>query len=391
MSDILRGMRGDDGEDREVRRTGEAHLRSILATVPDAMVIIDEKGAILSFSAAAEKMFGYTEAEVVGENVSMLMPSPDRERHDGYLAHYRRTGERKMIGIGRVTNARRRDGNTFPIELSIGEARIDDQRIFTGFIHDITQRQQAEAQLKDLQAELAHVGRVSEMATLASSLAHELNQPLTAVTSYCQSIRRLARGEADSQTRELIAEAADEAANEALRAGEIVRRLRDFFARGETERHIEDLPRLITEANALALVGSRELGVEVQVALDPGINLVLADRVQIQQVLINLIRNALDAMSGSEERLLTISTAASSDDLVTIAVQDTGTGISQSVADQMFQPFVTSKRTGMGIGLSICRTIIEAHGGRIWFEAAPEGGTIFRFTLPWVEDSHARR
>ena len=391
MSDILRGMRGDDGEDREVRRTGEAHLRSILATVPDAMLIIDEKGAILSFSAAAEKMFGYTEAEVVGENVSMLMPSPDRERHDGYLAHYRRTGERKIIGIGRVTNARRRDGNTFPIELSIGEARIDDQRIFTGFIHDITQRQQAEAQLKDLQAELAHVGRVSEMATLASSLAHELNQPLTAVTSYCQSIRRLARGEADSQTRELIAEAADEAANEALRAGEIVRRLRDFFARGETERHIEDLPRLITEANALALVGSRELGVEVQVALDPGINLVLADRVQIQQVLINLIRNALDAMSGSEERLLTISTAASSDDLVTIAVQDTGTGISQSVADQMFQPFVTSKRTGMGIGLSICRTIIEAHGGRIWFEAAPEGGTIFRFTLPWVEDSHARR
>jgi two-component system sensor kinase FixL len=355
------------------------------------MVVIDEKGIILSFSAAAEKMFGYTETEVVGENVSMLMPSPDRERHDGYLAHYRRTGERKIIGIGRVTNARRRDGNTFPIELSIGEARIDDQRIFTGFIHDITQRQQAEAQLKDLQAELAHVGRVSEMATLASSLAHELNQPLTAVTSYCQSIRRLARAEADGHRSELIAEAADEAASEALRAGEIVRRLRDFFARGDTERHIEDLPRLITEANALALVGSRELGVEVQVALDPRVNLVLADRVQIQQVLINLIRNALDAMLESDERLLTISTAAGPEDLVTIAVQDTGTGITEAVADQLFQPFVTSKQTGMGIGLSICRTIIEAHGGRIWFEAAPEGGTIFRFTLPRVEDSHARR
>ncbi|HVM22088.1 MAG TPA: PAS domain S-box protein [Sphingomicrobium sp.] len=392
MSDILPRMGGNGDHARTPHRTSEAHLRSILATVPDAMVVIDERGIILSFSAAAEKMFGYSEAEVVGENVSMLMPSPDRERHDGYLAHYRGTGERKIIGIGRVTNARRRDGNTFPIELSIGEASVDDQRIFTGFIHDITQRQQAEAQLKDLQAELAHVGRISEMATLASSLAHELNQPLTAVTSYCQSIRRLAQGNADASTRELIAEAADEAASEALRAGEIVRRLRDFFGRGETERHIEELPRLITEANALALVGSRELGVEVQVALDPEAELVLADRVQIQQVLINLIRNALDAMLEADERLLTISTTTEADDLVTIAVQDTGTGISASVADHLFQPFVTSKQTGMGIGLSICRTIIEAHGGRIWFEAAPEGGTIFRFTLPRVEEeSHARR
>lgn len=389
-SDILSRMRGDHNERAAGPRTGEAHLRSILATVPDAMVVIDERGAILSFSAAAEKMFGYSEAEVLGENVSMLMPSPDRERHDGYLANYRRTGERKIIGIGRVTTARRRNGNTFPIELSIGETRVDDQRIFTGFIHDITQRQQAEAQLKDLQAELAHVGRVSEMATLASSLAHELNQPLTAVTSYCQSIHRLAQGKADSSTYELIAEAADEAASEALRAGEIVRRLRDFFAHGDSERQAEELPRLITEANALALVGSRELGVEVQVSLDPDAEFVLADRVQIQQVLINLIRNAMDAMLETEERLLTIWTSAEPDDLVTVAVQDTGSGISQAVADQLFQPFVTSKEGGMGIGLSICRTIIEAHGGRIWFDAASEGGTIFRFTLPRVEDSDER-
>ena len=120
----------------------EAHVRSILATIPDAMVVIDEYGQILSFSAAAEKMFGYTESDVLGENVSMLMPSPDRERHDGYLRHYRETGERKIIGIGRLTTARRRDGYTFPIELSIGEAWVGEKRIFTGFIHDITDRQQ---------------------------------------------------------------------------------------------------------------------------------------------------------------------------------------------------------------------------------------------------------
>lgn len=163
----------------------ESHLRSILATVPDAMVVIDEAGLILSFSAAAEKMFGYAEEEVVGHNVKMLMPSPDQERHDGYLASYRATGKRKIIGIGRVTTALHSDGNTFPIELSVGEAWIGDRRIFTGFIRDLTERQQTLLRLQDLQSELAHVGRVSEMGTLASSLAHELNQPLTAVASYC--------------------------------------------------------------------------------------------------------------------------------------------------------------------------------------------------------------
>src|SRR4029453_1517940 len=161
--------------------TGEAHLSSILATVPDAMVIIDELGIVLSFSAAAEKLFGYLQSEVIGQNVMMLMPSPDRERHDSYLSNYRETGVRKIIGIGRVTTARHRDGNTFPNELSIGEAKVSGRRIFTGFIHDITQRQETEMRLQDLQSELAHVGRLSEMGPLASSLAHELNQPPTAI------------------------------------------------------------------------------------------------------------------------------------------------------------------------------------------------------------------
>ena len=157
----------------------EAHLQSILATVPDAMVVIDDAGLILTFSAAAEKMFGYSEADVTGRNVSMLMPSPDRERHDQYLANYLATGKRKIIGIGRVTTALHRDGNTFPIELAVGEAWIGARRIFTGFVRDLTERQQTLLRLQDLQSELAHVGRVSEMGTLASALAHELNQPLT--------------------------------------------------------------------------------------------------------------------------------------------------------------------------------------------------------------------
>ena len=360
---------------------GEAHLRSILATVPDAMLVIDERGTILSFSAAAEKMFGFAEAKVLGENVSMLMPSPDRERHDGYLANYQRTGERKIIGIGRVTTARHRDGYTFPIELSVGEAWLGEKRIFTGFIHDITHRQQTELRLQDLQSELAHVGRVSEMGTLASSLAHELNQPLTAVVAYCESARDLVASNPDADTMAMIGEALDDAVTQAIRAGQIVRRLRDFISHGETERQLESLPRLVTEANALALVGSREHGIEVQVQLDPKAKEVFVDRIQIQQVLVNLIRNAIDAMVDSPVRSLAISTAFEPGDIVRVSIEDSGSGISETVAAQLFQPFVTSKKSGMGIGLSICRTIVEAHGGRIWFEPAPDSGTIFHFTL----------
>ena len=363
-------------------RDSETHLRSILATIPDAMVVIDETGHILSFSAAAERMFGYTEEEVLGENVSMLMPSPDRERHDSYLEDYRGTGERKIIGIGRVTTARHRDGYTFPIELSVGEAWLDERRIFTGFIHDITQRQKVERRLQDLQSELAHVGRVSEMASFASSLAHELNQPLTAIANYCEAARDLLDNGSDRETLDTVQEALDEASKESVRAGQIVRRLRNFISRGETEQRVESLGRLITEANALALVGSREHGIEVQVQLDPDADLVFVDRIQIQQVLTNLIRNAIDAMIDSSQKSLIIRTAAEPQDYVTVTVEDTGPGISESVVAELFQPFVTSKSAGMGIGLSICRTIVESHGGRIWFEERPGGGTAFHFTLP---------
>jgi two-component system sensor kinase FixL len=363
-------------------RDSESHLRSILATVPDAMVVIDETGHILSFSAAAERMFGYNEEEVLGENVSMLMPSPDRERHDSYLENYRDTGERKIIGIGRVTTARHRDGYTFPIELSVGEALLDEKRIFTGFIHDITQRQNVERRLQDLQSELAHVGRVSEMASFASSLAHELNQPLTAIANYCEAARDLLGNGSDRETLDTVQEALDEASKESVRAGQIVRRLRNFISRGETEQRVESLGRLITEANALALVGSREHGIEVQVQLDPDADLVFVDRIQVQQVLTNLIRNAIDAMIDSNQKSLIIRTSAEPQDYVTVTVEDTGPGISESVVAELFQPFVTSKSAGMGIGLSICRTIVESHGGRIWFEERPGGGTAFHFTLP---------
>lgn len=366
----------------------EAHLRSILETIPDAMIVIDERGHIRSFSAAAEKMFGFREAEVLGENVSALMPSPDRERHDSYLEHYLSTGERKIIGIGRVTTARHRDGSTFPIDLHIGEARIGDERLFTGFIRDLTERQQAELRLHDLQSELAHVSRVTAMGTLATSIAHELNQPLTAIANYVETASDLLLENTDRVTIGIVREALAECAAQSVRAGQIVRRLRDFISRGESERRIESLARVVNEASAMALIGAGERGVEVQVKLDPLADKVLVDRIQVQQVILNLVRNAIEAMAQSPVRRIRLSSRAVVGGQVEVMIEDSGPGLATEVAERLFQPFVSTKSEGMGLGLSICHTIVHGHDGRIWADASMLGGTAFHFTLIDASGDH---
>lgn len=357
----------------------ETHLRLILNTIPEAMILIDDRGLIRAFSPTAERLFGWPVDAAVGQNVSILMPSPHREAHDEYLERYYRTGERRIIGLGRVVVGRRRDGSTFPMELAVGEMRTNEGRFFTGFVRDLTERQQAEARMQELQSDLVRVSRLTALGEMASALAHELNQPLTAIANYLRGSRRLldARGMGEDR----ISAAIDQAAEQALRAGVIIRRLREFVSRGETERRIEDLPKLLEEASALALVGAREHGVRVRFAVDPQVGRVLADKIQIQQVLLNLIRNAIDAMEDAAERELVIEAVVLDDELVQVSVADSGGGIAPDLSDQLFQPFITSKRAGMGVGLSISRTIIETHGGRIWFEPNVEGGAVFHFTL----------
>jgi len=360
----------------------EAHLRSILETVPDAMVVIDDSGAVQSFSAAAERLFGWSAAEMIGRNVKLLMPSPYQEAHDGYLARYHATAEKHIIGVGRVVVAQRRDGSTFPMELSVGEMSSGAHKFFTGFIRDLSERQEAETRLQELQSELVHISRLSAMGEMAATLAHELNQPLSAIANYLKGGQKLLMADAPESR---AVEAMDKASEQALRAGQIIRRLRDFVARGESEPKIEPLAKLVEEASALALVGAKEHGIRVGFALDRAVDLVMADKVQVQQVILNLIRNAIDAMTESTRRELLISVQPEGADMARVVVADTGPGISDEVASRLFQPFVTTKIQGMGVGLSISRTIIEAHGGRIWAEPNPGGGAIFSFTLRRVD------
>jgi two-component system sensor kinase FixL len=261
----------------------------------------------------------------------------------------------------------------------VGEVSLPGARLFTGFVRDLTERQDHERRLGELQAQLVHVSRLNELGQMASALAHEVNQPLTAMANYLSGARRLlAAGNhvGASQAIERVGAQAD-------RARQIIQRLRDLVRKGETEKRVESLSQTIEEASALALVGAGpEVKLHIRVAGDAAEACI--DKVQIQQVLLNLMRNAVEAMAGSARRELVVSTARAGD-MVAISVADTGPGLPEQVRARLFQPFVTTKSTGMGVGLSVCRTIVEAHGGELRAEDAEGGGTVFRLTVPRSE------
>ena len=361
--------------------TLQLHLASILASVPDGMVVTDESGKILAFSRAAEVLFGFTAEEVIGKPVNILMAGRDKVNHDNYIGSYLRTGERQIIGKGRVVIASRADGTQFPIDLKIGEARIGEHFLFTAFIRDLTEQQRSELRMQEMQSELVHFSRLSAVGTMASALAHELNQPLTAVANYLEASRDLIDSP-DPEIKEVLREALTEAARQAVRAGEIVRKLRSYVARGEVDARPLTLAPLLADAIALSKLSRDMADIPIKLDLEEDADKVMGDPIQIQQVAINLIRNAMDALANTANARVTVRVhAANEPGFVAVEVCDNGPGLTQELRENIFKPFATTKSHGMGLGLSICQTIVEAHGGTIRAITPPEGGTCFRFTL----------
>lgn len=373
--DVTRRYKALDQADRTL-----SILHSIQTTVPDAMIVIDEQGLIASCSDTAVNLFGYSESEMIGKNVNILMPSPYREEHDGYIARYLKSGEKRIIGKGREVKAKRKDGTIFPMRLEVGEANLGDYRLFTGFIHDLTRRHKTEERMQQMQSELIHASRLSAVGTLASSLAHELNQPLTAIANYLSAGRDMLEDNSP-ETQKLVQQALDESVTQSIRAGKIVHRLREFVSKGKVSMEVLSMAELVNESKTLGLIDARLKGVDYIVDIHPDINYVLADKVQIQQVMVNLMRNAIEAMEDSPVKQLTVAAHNTKNNRVEFIVRDTGAGIPPEIGTRLFDPFATSKTDGMGLGLSICKKIIQAHEGKLTAKPAPDGGTIFRFTL----------
>ncbi len=377
---ILRDVTSEELQARSLEANAVL-LRSILETIPDALVVIDIEGRILMFSKAAEAMFGYTAKEVIGEDVAILIPDRDRDAHSRHMMNYRTTGETKMIGRKRRLIGQRKDGTEFPHSLQLAEAFGGGQRMIAGFVHELSAEEEKQAQLEELQRELAHISRVYEMGTLASTIAHELNQPLMAISNIVQTVADILQ-QAEPGDRASLAEALAQAGQETLRAGEILRRLRGFLSQGELEKTLEDPCKLAEDAVYFEAAAARFRDIICEVDCAPEMQRLLVDRVQIQQVILNLVKNAIQSVDKNGKVTVRVEPEP---EAVRFTVTDTGPGVPPERIERLFKPFSTTKRDGMGLGLPICRSIVEAHGGTIHYEPSSQGGAVFVFTLPMIK------
>ena len=370
-----------------VRVLGEEKLRRVIDSALDGMIVIDSHGTVLLYNAACERLFGYTAEEVLGNNVRLLMTRPDRTNHDTYIENYLRTGTARIIGIGRDVTGRRKDGSTVPIRLAVGELRDDDGTLlFIGTLHDLTEALRARERIEELQSELMQVARASAVGEMGTALAHELTQPLSAVAGFVESSAALLdQGSVEIPAK--VREYMEQAVAQTLRAGAVIRLLREFTGRGDSERSVEDINAVVEEICKLATLGTATDRIEFELNLAAALPPVLIDHVQIQQVVLNLVRNSIDALNDCETRSTITVATVSEGDMVEVVVRDNGPGLPSEVRERVFEPFVSTKPDGIGIGLSICRTIVEAHGGRIAVDTSTRRGTGFRFSVPAFVES----
>lgn len=367
-----------------------ADLRALLDACVDAVVIIDHRGTIETFNRAACRIFGYSDAEVIGRNVSVLMPATDERQHDQYLERYLQTRAPHVIGIGRDVVAKRRDGSEFPAALAIGEIAGGKAPRFVGFLHDLSgrraqeeQRRAAQEAVREARERLTHVARLSTMGELATGLAHEINQPLTAITLYAQAAERLV-AQATPDIAEIVT-ALQQISAQALRAGEVIKRLRALVRNRQTQEELLDLNAVVQELAVLVESDARSNGVRLVIELAPQLPRVVGDAVQLQQVMLNLVRNAIEAVqSGASEHLVVLRTAPCPAG-VEMSVSDLGPGVDPAIQERLFQAFETTKPEGTGLGLAISRSIVENHGGQLaWRDHQPHGA-CFYFQLPAVK------
>lgn len=485
-------------------------FEAALEAAVDGIVIIDESGQIDTLNEAAETMFGYQPGELLGRNVSLLMPEPWASRHDDYIRNYLTSQRPRVIGVGREVEGRRKDGSTFPVDLSVGEGSFQGRRFFVGLMRDISDRKKMETELRQREEELrqtqqnapvptlitdlegniiegnaacsamfgysadeccdqgitsithsedvaetslllrhfarreidsaereqrfvakdgrvlhgvlhvgavrdawgrterlvmqiidrtrqveaelrarqtqdrlAHVNRLSTLGEMAAGIAHEVNQPLGAISNYAQACRvLLERGRADEQR---LSEILEKIASQAQRAGEVIRRLRTLARGRNAARELVNLDALIRDIVKLAEVDARLRSMRIRLDLVKDLPPVMVDVVQIQQVVLNLLRNGMEAMeeAGAKPREIVVFTRRISPEEAEVAVRDLGAGVDPAVAEEIMNPFVSTKTTGMGMGLAICQSIVASHGGRLWFTSNGEGGgTTFHFTIP---------
>lgn len=363
--------------------------RAILDTAIDGIITIDELGRIQSFNKAAERIFGYSAADVLGSNISRLMPEPFRSRHDADLGHYLVTGEQHVIGRGREVQGQRRNGSVFPMELAVGEAHLAGRKLFTGITRDISDRKMVEEQARHRLNELAHVSRLAAMGEMATALAHEVNQPLTAIISHATAcMRMLGHLPVGSESlQEVLIDSLTQISRQGERAGEVIKRLRSFVRKGEMEFRAESINSVVHDVLWLAGHECRAASVTVELNLQEPLPRVSMDRIQIEQVVFNLLRNAMEAVAGlpGDRRRIRIDTQLSDQRgqaSVVCSLEDKGPGFASEAAERLFEPYYTTKTNGLGQGLSICQSILEAHSGRIAAERLQPVGARFSFWLP---------